>query len=231
MDVGGGELDQALEERALGRVVGAHPGRLEILVRLEEVAAVVGGQTRPPGPRLVPRAGSGRYALARPSRPTTTERSVIASSAQRAAAGEPGVEPCHQPIVGLAALPAQPDLPAGDEGREVDQAVLDVAEGEAQRVDPRDAGRHLVDQALHPQPGQPQVVDRRRVGRELRPVRSLGDRRGGTVARPAPGGQDLVAQPDELGALLGEQAQDPVELGDGGVGGVDVVEAGHRWRF
>ena len=63
---------------------------------------------------------------------------------------------------------------------------------------------------------------------QLGPVRSLGDRRGGTVARPDPGGQHLVAQPDELGALLGEQAHDPVELGDGGVGGVEVVEAGHR---
>ena len=39
VDVGGGELDQALEEGALGRIVGAHPGRLQELVGLEEVAA------------------------------------------------------------------------------------------------------------------------------------------------------------------------------------------------
>ena len=40
VDVGRGQLDQALEQRALGRVGGAHPGRLEQLVGLEEVAAL-----------------------------------------------------------------------------------------------------------------------------------------------------------------------------------------------
>ena len=38
----GRELDQALVQRALGEIVGAHPGRLEQLVRLEEVAPLVG---------------------------------------------------------------------------------------------------------------------------------------------------------------------------------------------
>ena len=52
--------------------------------------------------------------------------------------------------VGLAELPAQPDL-APDEGGEVDEAALDVAEGDAEGVDAGDGGRHLVDDALHPQ--------------------------------------------------------------------------------
>ena len=38
------ELDQALEERPLAEIVRAHPGRLEQLVGLEEVTAVVGRQ-------------------------------------------------------------------------------------------------------------------------------------------------------------------------------------------
>ena len=53
----------------------------------------------------------------------------------------------------------------------------------------------------------------------------------GAVAVAAAAGQDLVAQADQLGALLGEHADDPVELRHGGVGGVEVVEAGHRPRF
>jgi hypothetical protein len=36
------ELDEALVEVPLRRVGGAHPGRLEVLVRLEEVASLVG---------------------------------------------------------------------------------------------------------------------------------------------------------------------------------------------
>ena len=60
VDVGGRDLDQALEEGTLGAVVGAHPGRLEVLVRLEEVAPLVGRQARLRGPRPGPASGSGR---------------------------------------------------------------------------------------------------------------------------------------------------------------------------
>src|SRR5207253_1598220 len=42
VDERGAELDQALEEVALAWIVGAHPGRLEDLVGIEEVTAVVG---------------------------------------------------------------------------------------------------------------------------------------------------------------------------------------------
>src|SRR5512141_1797163 len=53
--------------------------------------------------------------------------------------------------VGLAEAPAQPDRPAGQHGREVDEPVLDVAELDVQLDEPRDAGLHLVDEALHPE--------------------------------------------------------------------------------
>jgi hypothetical protein len=42
VDVGRGQLDEALDQRAFGGVVAAHPGRLHQLVRLEVVAAVIG---------------------------------------------------------------------------------------------------------------------------------------------------------------------------------------------
>ena len=116
----------------------------------------------------------------------------------------------------LATLPAQPDLAAGDEGREVDETVLDIAQRQTETVDPGDAGRHLVDQPLHPEPGETQVVDDRLIAGSRRLSRAGGFRKDG------------VAEPDELGALLDEHGEDPVELGDGGIGGVDVVEPGHR---
>ena len=99
-----------------------------------------------------------------------------------------------------------------------------------ERVDPGDAGRHLVDEALHPQAGQAQVVGATAVARPstraVAPRSAVGARR-----RPPTACQDLVAQADELGPLLGERRQDLVELGHGGVRVVDVVEAGHRARF
>ena len=55
--------------------------------------------------------------------------------------------------------------------------------------------------------------------------------RRGAVAATAAAGQDLVAQADQLGALLGSDVRIAVELRDRGIGGVDVVEAGHRPRF
>jgi hypothetical protein len=51
----------------------------------------------------------------------------------------------------LAQLPAQPDLAAAGEGREVDQPALDVAERDAEAVDARDRRGHLVDDPLHPE--------------------------------------------------------------------------------
>src|SRR5262245_11232620 len=42
----GGQLDQALDQLALGEVAGAHPRRLEQLVRLEEVVVRIGRKSR-----------------------------------------------------------------------------------------------------------------------------------------------------------------------------------------
>jgi hypothetical protein len=140
------------------------------------------------------------------------------------AAGEAAVERVPPTDDGLAALPAQPHLAAGNECREVDQAVLDVAQRQTQGIDPRDAGGHLVDESLHPQPGQAEVVDERRVPGSGRSFRDGGR---GPVAAAGTTGEDLVAEAHEFGPLLDEHGEDPVELGDGGVGGVEVVEAGH----
>ena len=59
------ELDQALQQLALGEIVRAHPRRLEQLMGEEPVAAVVRGEAaaeRTPAGRV----GIGRYAFARP---------------------------------------------------------------------------------------------------------------------------------------------------------------------
>src|SRR5215208_1949894 len=53
MDVRGRELDQALVEVALARVGRAHPGRLEVLVSLEEPAGLVRRDSGPERRRTV----------------------------------------------------------------------------------------------------------------------------------------------------------------------------------
>ena len=112
---------------------------------------------------------------------------------------------------GFAALPAQPDLSPRDEGGKIDQAMLDVTQGQAQGIDPGDTGRHLIDQALHPESGEAEVVC---------------DRGRSALAAAAPG-EHLIAQTHELGTLVGQQPHDPVDLRDCGVGGIKVVELGH----
>ena len=92
-------------------IVGAHPGRFELLVGLEEVAALVGGQ---PG-------GDRRRPLGLGERPIGLGPSVASdddgplghvSSVSGRRLGEPGVESVPEPDRRLAALPAQPDLAA-----------------------------------------------------------------------------------------------------------------------
>ena len=44
-------------------------------------------------------------------------------------------------------------------------------------------------------------------------------------------GERPVAQPDQLGALVGERREQRPDLDQGLVGGVDIEERGHRRRF
>ena len=86
---------------------------------------------------------------------------------------------CGVPVrdVVLAEAPAQPDRPAADERREVDQPGRDVAQRDVQLDEAGDAGLHLVDQALHAEPEQPDLLGGA--------SRSASRRRAGT--RPPPG--------------------------------------------
>jgi 3-oxoacyl-[acyl-carrier protein] reductase len=113
---------------------------------------------------------------------------------------------------GLAAPPAQPYLAAGHEGREVDQARFDVSQRQAELVDARDAGRHLVNEPLHAEAQGSQLVVAERFD---------------VVADAGAPSERMVAQTHELGALLGEDRRNRLELEDGRIGLVDVVEAGH----
>jgi hypothetical protein len=70
--------------------------------------------------------------------------------------------------VAFAQTPAQPDLPAAGQRREVDEAGLDLTERHAELVDPGHAGLHLVDDALHPEAEDPDVALRLGVGWVLR---------------------------------------------------------------
>ena len=125
--------------------------------------------------------------------------------------------------VALAEPPAQPDLPTADEGGKVDQAGLDLAEGDAQLVDPCDARLHLVDDALHPEAQAPRALGAGRcvvlgrVGWHGSGGRGLERRLSG----------ELVAELDELGALVAECLEDRPQLGQSCVRGVEVEEPGH----
>ena len=128
--------------------------------------------------------------------------------------------------VALAKAPAQPDLAAGDEGREVDEAGLDLAERHAQLVDPGDAGLHLVDHALHPE-AEPPALRSALAG-------SSGGIVGGALGRGVAGCRlegcpagELVAQGDQLGPLVAERLEDRPELRDRLVGFIEVEEPGH----
>src|SRR5437773_2322117 len=70
---------------------------------------------------------------------------------------EPVAELMPELDVTFAQAPAQPDLTARCQGREVDQTRLDLAQGHAQLVDPGDARLHPVDDPLHPEPQDPDL--------------------------------------------------------------------------
>ena len=96
-----------------------------------------------------------------------------------------------------------------------------------------DAGLHLVDEALHPEAHQAPcgcglrvagigiVVPTSRVGT---PGRASSAARRSSAPR---GGQDGVTETDELGPLVAQVEQDPLDVRKGLVRLVDAVEAGH----
>src|SRR4051794_7125717 len=122
----------------------------------------------------------------------------------------------------LAEAPAQPDLAPADEGREVDEARRDVAEHDAAVVEPGDVRLHLIDQSTHPELDATDLGVRVADG-SAGPVRLA---RCGLDRGPAL--DQLVAQADELVALIGETTgairQLRQELGCL----IDPVETRHR---
>src|SRR5262249_37893505 len=140
---------------------------------------------------------------------------------QRPAAGEPVRELVPELDVALAQAPAEPDLTAARQRREVDQAGLDLAQGDPQLVDPDDTRLHPVDHALHPETEDADVG----VGAGLRGSVAAALRAG---IRGVVGGRDhLVAEPDELGALVAQRLEDRPDLRDRLVRLVEVIEPGH----
>ena len=218
------ELDQALVELPLAEVGRAHPGRLEELVGEEEVAAVVGRQARrirrARGP---PPASAGRPSPARPAGSSSVRAGGRAVGHQSSSiSGSPPAEPVAQLVppldVAFAEPPAQPDLAAADERREVDEAGLDLAEGDAELVDPGDARLHLVDHALHPE------AEAAALGGEIarcgRPCRRASSRaRSGGRTRRAGRSAGCARR----GASRGSSA-----ARDRLVGFVEIEEPGHR---
>ena len=90
VDVRRGQLDQALEERPLGEVVRAHPGRLEQLVGLEEVAPLVRGEAAASTARRRASAGAaGRPSPDRPAPTSTTRRRARAITSARSSGRRP----------------------------------------------------------------------------------------------------------------------------------------------
>ena len=129
VDVRGRQLDQALQGRpSADRPCPSRPVRAARAPRTSRR-----GHTRR-GPRSGPPPAPRPAAAGRPSRGRPIPTTVGARSrqlAERLPAGEPGLEVVPEADLGLAALPAQPDLAAVDERRDVDKAVRDVAKRDA----------------------------------------------------------------------------------------------------
>jgi hypothetical protein len=158
----------------------------------------------------------------RGGRPTPQVRSAGGGGA------EPSSSSCHLDVA-LAEAPAQPDLPAVRESREVDEPGLDLPEGHLALDEPGHAGLHLVDEALHPEAHQATGGGGLRVAGIGIVVRC----RGRSLARNAlavvapRSGQDGVTEADQLGPLVTQVEQDPFDVRKGVVRLVDAVEAGH----
>jgi hypothetical protein len=106
--------------------------------------------------------------------------------------------------------PAEADLPAAHERGKVDEPRLDVAQRDPQPVQPQDRRLHLVDDALHAEPDPAQLGV---LGGVLAPAARCA--RSATVRGRLDSLlslEDLVAQPDELGPLIAQRAQDLAQL-------------------
>src|SRR4051794_31099789 len=134
---------------------------------------------------------------------------------QRAARAEPGVE--LMPVIHavLAELPAEPDLAARRERREVDEPALDVAEGDPESIDACHGGGHLVHDPLHPEPDAARLL---RVGGRILTTATTRSRRGR---------DGRITEPDELGTLVREGRQERRHLWQRRVRTVDVEEGRH----
>ena len=117
---------------------------------------------------------------------------------ERLAPGEPRAQLVPPRDVVLAKPPAQAHLAPIDERRKVDEARLDLAQRDAQRIDAGDTGLHLVDDALHPKADQPKLVVGGgvvRIGRAFHHASATGF--DSLLAL-----EDLVAEPDQLSPLV-----------------------------
>ena len=226
------ELDQALVEGALGEIVGAHPGRLEQLVRLEEVAPLVGVERRVEGPSpLRPAGAAGTPWRGRPggrsgwpTGPPSGELDHV-RSASACRPPNPSLELVPPLDVALAEPPAEPDLATAGERREVDQAGLDLA-------------RVMPISSIRATPAcirsiTPCIRSRRHahVGRRSWRLASSASPRHPPVrlsSAPPAWEEDLVAEPDQLRALVAQRLEDRPDLRDRRVRLVEIVEPGHR---
>src|SRR5215217_5776147 len=147
---------------------------------------------------------------------------------ERLTPAEPVAELVPPLDVAFTESPAQPDLPARDECRKVDQTGLDLAKSDSELVDPGHAGLHLVDHSLHPEAEDADLgvaggwvlggIGRVRASAGVAGSGSatgsrLGRRRRRRIGRRAVK-EDLVAETDQLGTLAAQRLEDRPDLRD-----------------
>jgi len=205
-------------------------------VRLEEVAALVCLQARFES-RAAPLRwyrpiGLGPVGLHDRARPAALSATRLAGNRRRLLArqtrssrrrreSKPSVVSCHHSTRSSAESPAQPDRPARDERRKVHEPGFDLAQVDAPAID---LGRGP------PASGRPFPAVAGEAGGSPRPPRR-GALRRAWRSRPGYGPRrvqlhDPIAQGDHLGTQTAQQEQRLTQLGQHGIGSVDVVEVG-----